>query len=109
MKSFFKLTGHVMCREMHNMYSYPDSVLNSSQLYTIKRGSSVFSGLRCTQGSSVKVNQTLRLKAQIGDVSLGGCAIWKLYPVWFCNIRGGTVPAEYQCITQRPIPLGQMD
>lgn len=45
MKSFFKFTGHVTCREMHNMYSYPDSVLNSSQLYTIKRGSSILSFL----------------------------------------------------------------
>lgn len=39
----------------------------------------------CTQGSSVKVKQKLKLKAQNGDVSLDGCAIWYPEPVWVYN------------------------
>lgn len=64
MKSFFKFTGHVMCREIHNMYSHPDNVLKSCQLYTIKKGSSVFSFFFLVSGVlRVPVNQKLKLKA----------------------------------------------
>lgn len=45
MKSFFKLTGHVICREVHNICPYPSSALKFCQLYTIKKGPSVSSFL----------------------------------------------------------------
>lgn len=36
-----------MCRETHNMYSYPESVLNSVNFTQLERAPVVYSGFQC--------------------------------------------------------------